>query len=238
MNRNEEQEYEIDLLELLRYFWKRLGILIAILIIGLGIGFTVSKFVLTPMYTSTSMIYIGGSGGGSVSSMLSSLQIGSALTSDYQALATSRPVVDKLIDDFNLDIEYEDMCDRIHTDTPSGTRIMSFAIDDEDPDKAKTMVDELTEMMLQQATEVMATTEPKIIQNGDIPEEPSSPNVLLNTVIAGFVALLAALVYFTFKFMTSDKINSPADVEQYLGLDNLGSIPMAPGAAKSKKNRK
>ena len=237
MIKNDDQEFEIDLLELLRYFWKRIGILIAIMIIGLGLGFSISKFVLTPMYTSTSMIYIGGSGGGSMSSMLSQLQIGSALTSDYQALATSRPVVEKLIDDFKLDIEYEKMCERIHTATPSGTRIMQFAIEDENPDKAKEMVDELTEMMLQQATDVLATTEPKIIQNGDIPEDQSSPNILINTVLGGLFALFVALIYFTYKYLTSDKVNSPEDVERYLGLNNLGSIPMALDTIKSKKNR-
>lgn len=51
------------------------------------------------MCDSTSVIHITGSSGGSVQSMLSRLQEGNALTADYQTLATSNLVVEKVIED-------------------------------------------------------------------------------------------------------------------------------------------
>ena len=232
MENKEDRDIEINLLDLFRYYIKHLGVICLIIVIGAGSSFAVSEFILTPIYTSTSAIYVGSSGGGSVSSMLSALQIGSELTSDYRALATSRPVVDKLIDDFNLDIEYEDMCERINIDTPSGTRLMNLQVDDEDPDQAKAIVDELTEIMIQQAKDVMGMTEPVIIQNGDIPEDPSSPQIILNTLLGGLIALILVFCIYTFKYLSKFRIHTPEDIEKYLGLNNLGSIPMAAGTDK------
>ncbi len=232
-----DKEIEIDLVELFQYLWKHALVLIAVMVITAAIGFAGSKFILTPMYSSTSMIYITGSGGaGAVSSMLSELQAGNALTADYQTLATSRPVVERIIDDLKLDTDYESLSARISTENPTNTRILSITVVDEDPDMAKTIVDDLTSVMIEQVADVMSADRPNIVQKGDIPEEPSSPSVMKNTAIATILGLLAVLAVLVFNFIRNDTIKTPEDVEQYLGLNNLGSIPLAKGVRKN--NRK
>lgn len=230
----DDNEFEIDLLELFQYLWKHALVLIGALIISASIGFIGSKFLLTPMYQSTSMIYItGSSGGGAVQSMLTELQAGNALTADYQTLATSRPVVEKIIDDLKLDTDYETLSGRISTENPTNTRILSIAVKDEDPDMAKTIVDDLTTVMIDQVAEVMNVDKPNIVQKGDVPEEPASPSVKKNTLIAGLLGLLIAMAILIFSFIRNDTIKTPEDVEHYLGLNNLGSIPLAKGTRKN-----
>ena len=231
----EEREIEIDLIELLQYLWKHALILIAAMVITGVIGFVGSKFLLTPMYSSTSMIYITGTGGNAVSNMLSELQAGNALTADYQTLATSRPVVERVIDDLKLDTDYETMRSRISTDNPTNTRILSITVEDEDPDMAKTVVDDLTNVMIDQVADVMNADRPNIVQKGDVPEEPSSPSVKKNTLIAALLGLLVALAVLVFNFIRNDTIKTPEDVEHYLGLNNLGSIPLAKGTRKNSR---
>lgn len=233
MNDYKDDEYEIDLFELFQYLWKHALVLAAALIIAAGIGFAVSKFILTPMYDSTSMIYITGSSGGSVSSMLSELQAGNALTADYQTLATSRPVVEKVIDDLKLDTDYDKLSERISTENPANTRILSITVTDEDPDMAKTIVDDLTDVMIEQVADVMNADRPNIVQKGDVAEEPSKPSVKKNTLIAGLLGLLIVVVILVFNFIMNDTIKTPEDVEHYLGLNNLGSIPLAKGVRKN-----
>lgn len=50
-------EMEIDLLELFRVWKKKLWLIILVTFLGGTVGFAVSKIALTPMYTSTSMMY-------------------------------------------------------------------------------------------------------------------------------------------------------------------------------------
>ena len=237
MNKYEDQEIEIDLLELFSYLWKHAVVLVAALIIAAAVGFVGSKFVMTPMYQSTSMIYITGSGGGgAVANLMSELQAGNALTADYQTLATSRPVVERIIDDLKLDTTYDALKDRISTENPTNTRILSITVTDEDPDMAKTIVDDLTNVMIEQVADVMAADRPNIVQKGDLPEDPSSPSVMKNTLIAGLLGLLIAVAILFLNFMRNDTIKTPDDIERYLGLNNLGSIPLAKGTRKN--NRK
>lgn len=236
MNKYEEQEIEIDIIELLGYLWKHVIILLAALIITAAVGFVASRFAMTPMYESTSMIYITGSGGGSaVASLMSELQAGNALTADYQTLATSRPVIERIIDDLKLDTTYDILKERISTENPTNTRILSITVTDEDPDMAKTMVDDLTNVMIEQVADVMAADKPNIVQKGDVPEEPSSPNILRNTALAGFLGLLVAAAVLVLIFMRNDTIKTPEDIERYLGLNNLGSIPLAKGTHKNRR---
>lgn len=237
MNNHPEQEFEIDLIELFQFLWQRALILIAALVIAAGMGFVASKFVMTPMYSSSSMIYITGTGGNAVSSMLSDLQAGNALTADYQTLVKSRPVVDKIIDDLKLDMEYEQLSGRISAENPTDTRILTITVSDEDPDMAKTIVDDLTDVMIGQVADVMDVDRPNIVQKGEVPEAPSSPNVLRNTVIAGFLGLLLVVAILLFSFIRNDTIKSPEDIEHYLGLNNLGTIPLAKGARKNTRKR-
>ena len=233
MNNYEEQEYEIDLLELFQYIWKHVFVLIAVFVIAAAIGFVGSKFILTPMYESTSMIYITGSSGSAVQSVLSELQAGNALTADYQTLATSRPVVERVIDDLKLDTDYDTLSGRISTENPTNTRILSMTVTDEDPDMAKTIVDDLTNVMIDQVAEVMSADKPNLVQKGDVPENPSSPNVKKNTAIAALLGLLIVLAILVFNFIRNDTIKTPEDIETYLGLNNLGSIPLAKGTRKN-----
>ena len=236
MNKYEDQEIEIDLLELFSYLWKHAVVLAAALVITAAVGFVGSKFIMTPMYQSTSMIYITGSGGGgAVANLMSELQAGNALTADYQTLATSRPVVERIIDDLKLDATYDTLKGRISTENPTNTRILSITVTDEDPDMAKTIVDDLTNVMIEQVADVMAADRPNIVQKGDLPEDPASPNVLKNTIIAGFLGLLIAAAILLLNFIRNDTIKTPDDIERYLGLNNLGSIPLAKGTRKNSR---
>ena len=235
MRENQEQEISINILELMRYLWKHAVLLAVVFIIGAGLSFSVSKFIIPPMYTSTSIVYVGGSGGtSSISGMLSMLQIGNALTADYQNLATSKPVVERLIDDFKLDTDYEKLSKRIKTNNPVSTRMLEFSVEDRDPDLAKNIVDDLTNIMIEQATEVLGTTAPTIVQEGDIPDEPSSPDLLTNTISGGLIALLVALAIMLSRFIKNNSLKSEEDIAEYLGLNNLGTIPLAESSADEK----
>ena len=57
-NQVREEEVEIDLLELFQVLLGKIGIIILSLVIGAALLFSGTKFLVTPQYSSTSMIYI------------------------------------------------------------------------------------------------------------------------------------------------------------------------------------
>ena len=85
-------------------------------------GLAFSKIALTPMYTSTSMMYAVSKE--TTLTSLADLQIGSQLTQDYKVIITSRPVLEEVIGDLDLNISYEILKSKISINNPADTRIL------------------------------------------------------------------------------------------------------------------
>ena len=101
--RYREDDMEIDLLELLFEFKKRAWVIILAAVLGcLGAG-AYSRLILTPVYTSTAMVYVLSKE--TTLTSLADLQIGSQLTKDYSVMITSRPVLEQVIKNQDTHIE-------------------------------------------------------------------------------------------------------------------------------------
>ena len=79
----------------------------------------------------------------------------------------------------------------------------------------------------------MDTNKPNVVQMGEVAKKPSSPSLPKNTATAALIGLVLALGVLTFRYMRNDTIKTPDDVEKYLGLDNLGMIPLGDGGKKN-----
>ena len=56
---------------------------------------------------------------------LADLQIGSQLTQDYKVMITSRPVLQQVITDLNLEYDYEEFKEELIIENPKDTRIFT-----------------------------------------------------------------------------------------------------------------
>lgn len=85
--------------------------------------------------------------------------------------------------------------------------------------------------------EVMVPNEVQVIDEATLPERPIKPRKLLTLAIAAILGILAGSGYTVAKALMYRKIRSSEDVEQYLKLPVLGSIPDA-GSLKEPDNQK
>lgn len=232
----QNDEVEIDLQELFFVLLDRVWAIILTAVIGAAVAGILTSTIMTPMYSSSTMIYIKNQEANLSSLSMADLQVSSELTSDYMVLVTSRPVVNKVISNLELDTEYEEFVENVSVNNPSNTRILTITVQNEDPYMAKTIVDDLTKVMISRTAEIMDTTEPSIVEEGTVNETPVSPNLKKNIVIGGLIGLLFAAAVIIIRYLMNDSIKTSEDVEKYLGLNTLGTIPMEEG--KSKKEEK
>ena len=64
------------------------------------------------------------------------MQLGTQLTKDYAELINSRYVLEAVIQELGLNMEYKDLLKKIDVTTPSDTRIVSITVEDHDPVQA------------------------------------------------------------------------------------------------------
>lgn len=217
-------EIEIDLKELLFELlmnWKM--IFISALLMAM-ITFSISKFILVPQYESQSALYVL-SKSTSITS-LADLQMGSNLTSDYIVVVKCRPVLEQVIENLGLDMDYKELGDKITVENPSDSRILYISVTDEDAKVAKAIADEMANVASAYIADKMDQDPPRTIQNGYADGEPVSPNVAKNTLIGALMGMLLAMAMIVISYLMNDSIMNPEDLEKKLGLHVLGSLPL------------
>ena len=215
-----DDEMEIDLLELFQVLLQKAWVIILCMVIGAGLAFGGTKMLLTPKYSASSQIYIL-TKTTSVTS-LADIQMGAQLTVDFEVLAKSRPVVEEVIDELNLDYTYEELVEMITTQNPSDTRILKMTVENEDPNLAKEIANAMAEVTAERVAYIMTTDKPKIVEEAVTPEKPSSPSTVKNTALGGILAMGIIVII----SLMNDTIQTEEDVRKYLDLNTLAALPL------------
>ena len=235
INRQEDDEIEIDLLQLFYALKKRiLWIIGAAVILGGAFG-AYSKVVITPQYTSTAMVYILSKE--TTLTSLADLQIGSQLTQDYKVIVTSRPVLSEVIDKLHMNLTYEQMASKISINNPTDTRILTITATDPDPVLAKNIADEVAKTSSNYIGDIMEMVPPKIIEEGVVAEHKASPSNGKNALLGALLGIVLVCGITVAEELLNDTVQSEEDVEKYLGLTVLASVPLREGEQGEDKDK-
>ncbi len=229
-------ELEIDLMEIIHVLWHWAWV-IAVAAVGCAlIAFMYSKFFITPTYESTTRIVVLNQNN-SDNLTVNDLNLGTQLSNDYKELIRSRDVVESVIEAYRLDTTYEAFVGNIKVSSPTNTRIIDITLTHTNPLLAKDMVDKLREEASVKIKDIMAVDAVNLVDEGNVPLHPSAPSVKKWTLI-GFVAgAFVAMAVIVVLFLLDDTIKSSEDIEKYLKLSTLGTIPIRETEEDRKKRR-
>ena len=221
------EETEIDLLEIFYLLRAKLVWLILAFVIGGVIAGSITHFLITPKYTATAKMYMISASSGSVLD-LSDFNIGTSLSQDYTELIKIRPVFNEVIDNMNLDMEYEDLLKKVDISVVGDSRLLAVSVEDNDPKLAQSMVNELVDTAVTYIPKVMNASEnahPTFAEYAVVPDEPSSPNLAKNIILGAVVAMLLVAVIFVVRMLMDDSLNTAEDVEKEFGIMPFTVIP-------------
>lgn len=236
-NVKENDEITIDLTELFLTLWSKVHIIIlAGILMGL-LAFVGTKLFITPLYTSTTKFYVLSKTTDTGSVTYNDLQTGSQLTKDYAELVKSRPVLEEVISVLNLDMETEELAKKITVTTPTDTRVMSINVEDPQPKVARDIADAVRQAVGIQIKDIMDADSVKTVEEANLPDHASSPNAMMNTVIGAILGVFIATGLLVLIYLLDDTVKTPEDVETYLELNVLASIPVYHGANVKNKKR-
>ena len=230
-----DDEIEIDLRELFLALKKKIAWILLTAFIFAGAAGLITKFAMTPIYSSTAQLYVVSKGG---LSQLTDLTMGTQLTQDYMVIVKTRPVLDKVIEDLHLDMDYKELGDKITVENPSDTRIMQITVTDKDSEVAREITQDLAEVTSKTVAKKMDVKSQTIIEKAYKAEQPDSPSLKKNIVIGallGFILMAAAIVI---QYLMNDTILKEEDIEKYLGINTLAQLPLVKGSKKRTKKVK
>lgn len=226
MKNQDNQTVEIDVLSLVKTLWRRKFLIIvtafAMAIVALGY----STFIIKPNYTSTTRIYVVNRQANGNSTLTNQdLQAGTYLVKDYKEIILSQDVLAKVIDDLKLNVQPSALAKKINVTVPTDTRIVSIAVSDGDAKEAARIANSLRQVAAEKVIAVTKVADVTTLEEAEVPNSPSSPNIRRNTLI-GFLAggVLISVVILVVEVL-DDRVKKPEDVEEALGITLLGVVP-------------
>lgn len=236
-NLQNEEEIEIDMGELLRYLAGKAGYIILTALAFAVLALAVTTFCMTPRYTSTTKMYVlNRQTNEGVTS--SDLQSSTYLTKDYMEMIKSRTVIEAVIADLNLDSTYENVLGQIDVSAASDTRVIVISVTDKDPYEARDIANAVRNAAAAHIQSVMNTEAVTVVDEANIPTKKSSPKTTKNVAMAGGFGLILALAVCVVLYLMNDKVTTAEDVERYLGLSVLASMPLEEEEVRRKNARK
>lgn len=219
-----QNEDVIDLLDLGRALLRRWWAIALCLVIGAVAAFGGTKLLITPQYTATSMIYIL-SESTSITSM-ADIQIGDSLAQDFMIIGKSRPVVEKVIKQLDLNASYEAVASTIVFENPADSHILKISVTNPEPKLAADIANAMAEVTRAQIADVMGTDEPNTLEEAIVPVSPSSPNTMKNTMMGALLGAVLAAGLIIALYLMDDTIKDEDDVKKYLHINTLAALPL------------
>lgn len=223
-----EQEYEtIDLREIFLLIKKNLLLIVAVTILAAVAGFLVSAFLLTPEYEASASLIVNSREDQSAQTTITNDQLTSAtkLVDTYSVILTSDTVLDKTIETLGLDLDYEELLEKVTVEAVNGTQVMRISVRDADPVLAQNIVANIVEQAPEIIIQTVKAGSVEVISQAKAADEPISPKKMANTAISGILGLVAALGVVFLRSVLNNRFMTDDDINKRLGLTVLGVIP-------------
>lgn len=232
-NTNQTTRNTFDLLDLLRqikkYFW-----LLLLFVICMGAaGYFYSTYFIVPQYESSIMMIVNTIENNNSNVTNDNITSAQNLVSTYAVIIKSNTVLDRVIDDLNLNIEYDDLNENVYVDAVDDTQVMRVAVRNENKDLSAEIVDDIAEVAPNIIVDAVEAGSCKVISHVKTSDDPVTPNVEKNTLLMGALGLLIAIIAIVIRSLfTVRKIVDDNDAQKYIGLPVLGVIPELGGGNK------
>ncbi len=237
---NHEDEIEIDIKGIVIDLWRKLPLIVLVGILTAMLGFGYGAFMVTPMYQSSTQMFIRTqSESTNVNALMYDIQVGTMLTQDYAVMIKSRHVLEQVIEELGMEgVTYQQLAGKISVSLPEETRIVTIKVTDDNPVDAMKIADTVRERAAEHITNVMGVEAVNVVDTANLPTSSISSGPIKYAFLGGVAGCFAMCALFAVMFIMNDAIRTPDDVERKLGLSVLAVVPYNSNIKKSKKNKK
>ncbi len=214
---------EIDLMEIVSLLVHHIWLFALVAVIGaLLVGIAVRTFV-PAKYTAKSTIYVFST---DTETSTATLNQANQMTTDFQIIATTRTTIDMVVKELGLDMTAAQLMaeNTIQVTNPTDSHMLRIAVTNADPAKAAQVSNALANVMCDQIAYIMKSERPQFVEPA-IMGVKTSPYVKRDAFIGGLAFALAAVIIVLIRYFVNDTLTTEEDVNRYLGLTILSSVP-------------
>jgi len=224
---------ELDIIELLYALKKRIKYIVIAVVICALVGFIYSKFLVTPMYKSSTTFVLSKSTENNVqventsseAITQSDITLNSKLVSTYSEIIKSKTIAKEVINTLGLDMTVEQFKSNVTVTSKDDTELIEITVSNENGKIAADIAKSLAEVFREKVYEVYKIDNLSIIDVAEEATEPYNIGTVKNIVLFALVGMVLScgiiflIVYF------DDTIKDEKDIEALLNIPVIASIP-------------
>ena len=218
-------EETISLQEILKIIKKRLWLITSVTIVGVSIAVALSFYFITPMYQAQSQILVNQKVNYQ-EGMWGLNEIDLQLISTYNGIITSSAILNKVIEELDLNISPEELMENITVSNENNSKVVNIIITDEEHQQAVKIANTIAEIFQEEIPLLMNVDNINILSEAELSENtsPVKPNKVLylaiGTVAGGMLGFGLALLL----EVLDTRIKNEKDVEEILSLPVIGLV--------------
>ncbi len=225
LNNNQGRE-SFDLADLLQQFRKYILLFVLAALLFGAAGFAGTKLFITPQYEAAVTMIVNTRQDSSKTVTNDNITSAQNLVSTYSVIIKSNTVLDQVIENLGLDMNYRELNRMVYVSAVNDTQIMRIAARNPDRELAMRIVSQIAVVAPDIIVDTVEAGSCKVISKVMADEHSVYPNTLKNTLLCMLIGLALAVGFMAVRVSTRAKnIVDDRDVQKYLGLPVLGVIP-------------
>lgn len=202
-------------------------LIVIIVLICMILTAVISAMFIAPKYEARSTLIINKTSGQSESTEYdySDILLTQSLVNTYSIIIISDSVLSQVIDNIGLEISTEDLRKQLEVSGIEDTEIISVSVKDTNAQRAVDIANEITRVCPDEIIRTANVGSVELIDYAVLPQKPVSPNITLNTILAGLLGFVLIMLFIVAKEQFDKTVKSQEDIEMLLELPVLGQLP-------------
>lgn len=216
---------EFNILEFLKYYWNRILFVILFTVIGLVASMIYTFNIQVPIYEASTNLVLVNNSQENTTITASDININKNLVSTYREIIRSRRILGKVIDQLNLDIDYEVLKETVNVSSTQDTEIIIISVYNEEAKLARNIANRIAKVFEDEITEIYNIENVSVIDEAVTNDNPYNVHIIRQLAIGLAVGFLISSLGIAVLFYFDDTVKSEEDIEKGLKLPVLGSVP-------------
>ena len=211
-----------DFFEALRKRWL---MIVSITLIATIVSAAVSFFVIKPEYEASTKVFIGKDESENKSYSQDEVMMYQKLMKTYSETIKTKDLLSRGLEGSSFNLEPSEILENLTVVTIEGTQILQIKYKSKNPQEAKAVIEGVSGEFIKTSNELVPNGNIKIIEAVELPENPVSPNIIMNIAIAFALGSIVAVgLAFLLEFL-DNTIKNKEQLEREFEIPVIGLIP-------------
>lgn len=222
-----ENNEEIDIKRIIEIIFSKKLIITLIILLNVTLGYVYSYYYKKPEYkSSVTILLVADENKTDKSLTQTDVNLNNGLISTYSSIAKSSSILQKTIQNLNLDIPVSKLEQNVEAKQINNTQFLEISVKNESPERAKNIANELAEVFTEQIKEIYNLQNISIVDKAETEENPCNINHMKDMIIFGFAGIVLSIIIVMIIYMFDDTVKDQKDIEKNIKLRTIGTLPV------------